>query len=235
MATILLAMLQLRSTEELTGRLEAERAGAPFLLFRDEEGRQRIVRLTEEGGQVVVGREPHVDVRLDWDAEVSRLHTILESHAREWTVIDDGISKNGTFVNGAKLAGRRRLADGDVLRCGSVVLYFVDPREQTGLRTASAHGSSSYAITPAQRRVLIALCRPFRNGPHGPPATNKAIAEELFVSVDAVKANLRRLAEVLDVDDLPQNQKRAQLAWKALQSGLVLPRDLVDTAGTLTN
>jgi FHA domain len=80
----------------------------------------------------VVGREPDVDVCLDWDADVSRVHAILEPHAGEWAVVDDGISKNGTFVNGIKLVGRRRLRDGVVLRCGWVVLYFVDPRGQTG-------------------------------------------------------------------------------------------------------
>jgi hypothetical protein len=224
------AMLQLRSTEELNARLEAERDNAPFLLYRDGEGRQQITQLREQRGEVIVGREPTVDVCLDWDSEVSRVHAILETRARGWTVIDDGFSKNGTFVNGAKIIGRRRLDDGDVLRCGSVVLHFADPREQIGVRTASAPGSSSYAITPVQRRVLIALCRPFSASPHGPPATNKAIAAELFVSVDAVKANLRRLAEVLDVEGLPQNQKRAQLAWKAFQTGLVRPRDLLDTA-----
>jgi hypothetical protein len=78
--------------------------------------------------------------------------------------------------------------------------------------------------------VLVALCRPFHSSPHGPPATNKAIAAELCVSVDAVKANLRRLAEILDLEDLPQNQKRAQVAWKALQSGLFQPRDLIETS-----
>src|SRR3954467_7112162 len=58
------AMLQLRSTQELTARLEAERAGAPFLLFRDGEDRQQIVRLPDQRGEVVVGREPDVDVPL---------------------------------------------------------------------------------------------------------------------------------------------------------------------------
>jgi hypothetical protein len=223
-------MIQLRSTEELTARLEAERAGTPFLLFRNGDGQQQIVPLRDDGGEVVVGREPEVEVHLDWDAEVSRVHAILETHARGWTVIDDGISKNGTFVNGAKLAGRRRLDDGDVLRCGSVILDFVDPRGHTGLRTASAQDSATYAITAAQRRVLVALCRPYRDSPHGPPATNKAIAADVCISVDAVKANLRRLAEVLGVEHLPQNQKRSQLAWTALQSGLVGPRDLAESS-----
>jgi hypothetical protein len=31
---------------------------------------------------------------------------------------------------------------------------------------------------------------------------------------------------VLEIGDLPQNEKRAKLAWTALTSGLVSPRDL---------
>ena len=32
--------------------------------------------------------------------------------------MDDGLSRNGTFVNGERLSGRRRLTDGDTLRFG---------------------------------------------------------------------------------------------------------------------
>jgi hypothetical protein len=74
--------------------------------------------------------------------------------------------------------------------------------------------------------VLVALCRPLREEPYGRPATNKAIAQELTLSVDAVKTHLRRIAEVLEIGDLPQNEKRAKLAWTALTTGLVTPRDL---------
>ena len=50
-------------------------------------------------------------------------------------------------------------------------------------------------LTPAQRRVLVALCRPFRDSSYATPATNQQIADELVVSVDAVKSNLRALFE----------------------------------------
>jgi DNA-binding NarL/FixJ family response regulator len=61
--------------------------------------------------------------------------------------------------------------------------------------------------------VLVALCRPFKDAAgHGMPATNQQIADELVVSVDAVKSNLRALFSAFGIDDLPQNQKRATLA-----------------------
>ena len=78
---------------ELKERLEAERRGTPFLLFRDDAGRQRIVEL-EGGGPLTVGRRPENDVALPWDHEVSRVHAQLELVGREWSLVDDGISRN---------------------------------------------------------------------------------------------------------------------------------------------
>ena len=43
------------------------------------------------------------------------------------------------------------------------------------------------------------------------PATNEAIAGEVFLSVDAVKWHLRLLFRKFEIEDLPQNQKRARL------------------------
>ena len=74
--------------------------------------------------------------------------------------------------------------------------------------------------------MLIALCRPFKDSTYSTPATNQQIADELVVSVDAVKSNLRALFAAFAVDDLPQNQKRASLAVRALQTGVITRRDL---------
>lgn len=221
--------LQLRSVEELTSRLAAERAGVPFLLYRDEHERQRIAPLDGNAGEMPVGRRPDRGVQLEWDPEVSRVHALLVRVGGAWTVVDDGISRNGTFLNGERVLGRRRLSDGDVLRCGSVALEFRDPDTPAGLETRAApEEASAQAISPAQRRVLVALCAPLGQAPYAPPATNKEIGSALSLSVDAVKAHLRRLCDLLGVDDLPQNQKRAQLAWKALSAGLVSPRELAN-------
>jgi hypothetical protein len=74
--------------------------------------------------------------------------------------------------------------------------------------------------------VLVALCRPFRESPRAAPATNREIADELVVGVDAVKAQLRALYAGSAIDGLAQNKKRARLAAMALDRGLVTPRDL---------
>jgi predicted ArsR family transcriptional regulator len=85
-----------------------------------------------------------------------------------------------------------------------------------------------HRITESQRRVLIELCRPFSEGStFATPATNRAIAERLYLSVDSVKTHLHALFEIFGVADLPQNEKRAALAKRAVRSGAVNPRDLI--------
>ena len=86
-------------------------------------------------------------------------------------------------------------------------------------------GGSAVPVTPVQRQILVALCRPVRDSPFGTPAPNRAIAEELHLSVDAVKSHLRTLFERFGLADLPQNQKRARLAALALLQGIVTVRD----------
>ena len=125
------------------------------------------------------------------------------------------------------MTGRRRLRDGDVIAVGGTSIAFCTPAESVSGSTVTSVGPRvAELLTPAQRRVLIALCRPFRDSTYSTPATNQQIADELVVSVDAVKSNLRALFAAFGVDDLPQNQKRASLALDALRTGVVSRRDL---------
>jgi hypothetical protein len=80
-------------------------------------------------------------------------------------------------------------------------------------------------LTEIQRRILIALCRPVNESAFASPATNRQIADEVFLSVDAVKAHLRVLFDRFEIGDLPQNEKRAKLAATALLTGVLAPRD----------
>ena len=56
-------------------------------------------------------------------------------------------------------------------------------------------------------------------GGFAPPATNQEIADEVYLSVDAVKAHLRTLFRKFEIEDLPHNQKRAHLAELVIQGG----------------
>jgi pSer/pThr/pTyr-binding forkhead associated (FHA) protein len=216
------------SPVEIAARLQAERDGFPHLLLRDGEQSQVIVRLEAETQRLTIGRGEGSDVQVWWDPDISRAHAELERIGGVWTVADEGLSRNGTFVNGARVASRQRLRDGDVLRLGSTVVIFRDPRSAGFSDTRM--GSLDLApptVSEAQRRVLLALCRPYRQpGPFTTPATNQEIAGELFLSVEAVKTHMRALFAKFSVEDLPQNQKRARLIERAFQTGLVSERDL---------
>jgi pSer/pThr/pTyr-binding forkhead associated (FHA) protein len=213
---------------ELKERIDAERRGAPFLVYRDEKQRQLIYTLREDRRRLSIGRSGAADVSVDFDAEVSRVHAELERLGEEWTLADDGLSRNGSYVNGERVVGRRRLRDGDVLRFGDTLVLFRAPSRAGADETVAAKDRPDVGgVTETQRRVLVALCRPFGAGSEfATPATNKQIAEEVFLSVDAVKANLRALFERFEVGDLPQNKKRIRLAELAVRSGVVSPRDL---------
>ena len=205
---------------------EAEAGGDPFLSWRSGDGEQQIRVLHEGVERVTVGRKAESDVSLHWDAEVSRTHALLEHVGGQWSVVDDGLSTNGTYVNGGRVVGRRRLHDHDRVCFGQTVIVFREP--QAGERSDSTARVSSRAtivLTPTQRKVLIALCRPVNESRFATPATNKQIAEEVFLSVDAVKAHLRILFERFGLEALPQNEKRARLAARVLLDGVLQPHD----------
>ena len=211
---------------ELQSRIEAERRGSPFVVYRDDAGGQAIVSL-DELDRLTIGRRPGNEIALEWDSEVSRVHAALERVGADWVVVDDGLSRNGTWINGERVTGRRRLRDGDVIAVGATALAFVAPSEAGSQPTATAGGlHAGRALTPAQRRVLVALCRPFRDDRFAVPATNRQIADELVISVDAVKGTLRALFSAFELDALPQNRKRAVLAQTVMRSGVVARRDL---------
>jgi FHA domain len=213
---------------ELKERIEAERAGEPFLVYRDAVGAQRLAFLLEPDRVVTIGRERQAGIPLDWDAHVSALHAELRGVGGQWLIVDDGLSRNGTYVNGERVAGRRRLRDRDEIRIGSTVLVFRRPRPRQAQSTAiAAQWAAAPELSPAQRRVLVALCRPFGEGDaFARPATNQQIADELHLTVAAVKTHLRILFQRFGLDELAQNEKRAELARRAFETGAVSSGEL---------
>ena len=154
---------------ELKAQIEAERTGQPFVAYRDVQGERHLLTIEPGVTELWVGRSPSSDVQLSWDDEVSALHAQLEVVRDELTLVDDGLSRNGSFVNGERVDGRRRLRDGDMLRFGQTMVLFRAPALAEAASTVVASDAlSAAAVSPAQRRVLVALCRPFKDGAASP-------------------------------------------------------------------
>lgn len=96
------------------------------------DGRERSLALDPAVPRIAIGRLPGSDVLLDWDTAVSRAHAEIVRFAGGWYVVDDGMSSNGTVVNGARITSRRLLTDGDVVTAGGTALRFRDPRGPVG-------------------------------------------------------------------------------------------------------
>jgi hypothetical protein len=115
------------SPAEQAEQREAERRGEPYLLYRDHSGRRRVFCLPDAWDHAAIGRSMNADLIVGWDAEVSAIHAELKRLGDDWVLIDDGMSRNGSFVNGERVRGRRRLAHGDELRLGHTSLAFHAP------------------------------------------------------------------------------------------------------------
>lgn len=112
----------------------AGRAAAPEvrLEWPGPDGSARTLALDAAAGPVAIGRLPESDILLDWDDAVSRAHAEVLRFAGAWHVVDAGMSRNGTRVNGEPVTGRRILADGDVITVGATDIRV---RAATGPRT----------------------------------------------------------------------------------------------------
>jgi pSer/pThr/pTyr-binding forkhead associated (FHA) protein len=203
----------------------AEAAGVPFLLLRDGDEAQQIHALT--GERVEIGRALDNGLVIAWDELISRSHAALEHLGGVWSLVDDGRSRNGTFVNGERIHGRRRLHDRDVIRVGRTLIVFRSPSAEPVASTAVEGSPETPYVSPAQRRVLVALCRPsIEAGRLQPPPSNQQLATQLHLSLDAVKTHLRLLFGRFGLEGLAQNEKRMRLVASALETGVVGRQDL---------
>jgi pSer/pThr/pTyr-binding forkhead associated (FHA) protein len=194
----------------------------PFLVYRDGEDEERVLPL-EPKRSVTIGRRDEADISLPWDPECSRLHAQLELHAGEWTITDDGLSQNGTWVNELRLYGRRRLADGDVIRVGRTHVTFSRP-EAMGIGPTLVPGelSATPRFSEQQQRILKALCRPLLGDGEGVrPTSDEEIATTLGIALGTVTIELDHLTRALGLQDMPHAESRAEVALLALRSGLV--------------
>ena len=190
----------------------------------------------EESGELVsladdvttIGRGQSVHVRLD-DPSVSLLHAEIVRRGPYAYVVDLGLSRNGTRVNGRPVA-RRVLEDGDVVafgaaRCRVGGLTREDIPTESELRRPTVP-----ELTRRELDVLAALCRPaLSDDAFVAPATAREIAADLVVTEAAVKQHLLRLYQKFRISG--GLNRRIRLANEVVALGLVRPAEQPGVAG----
>ncbi len=191
---------------------------APYLRIEDTG---QVFQLRTE--VTTVGRGNGVDIRLE-DQSVSRLHAELVRRGPYAYVVDLGLSRNGTRVNGRPVA-RRVLDDGDVISFGAARGRIGGlPREDVG-PAVELRRMAAPELTRRELDVLTALCRPaLTDDAFVAPATAREIADDLVVTEAAVKQHLLRLYQKFRIPE--GANRRTRLANEALALGIVRPLPL---------
>ena len=179
--------------------------------------------VTLDATRITVGRAASNNVALESDTKASRLHAALERLPAGWCIRDLS-SRNGTFVNGARIDRDRPLQPGDEIRVGNTRLIF---RAERSSRDPGVTEGADRApdLTPREREVLLALFRPAQSSEvFAEPASTKEIATALAVSEAAVK---QHLAHMYDKFGIPEGERRRlRLANEALRRGAVHMADV---------
>lgn len=96
---------------------------------------------------ITVGRSHNNDVVID-DATVSRTHCQFIQDENGNIYVIDTNSKNGVYVNGTKIYGKKYLSSSDIVRIGNTTLpwknYFsIPPKEIQGLKPTPVSGGET--------------------------------------------------------------------------------------------
>lgn len=194
----------------MTAYIEIRGAGPPELFPLDRD-------------RTTMGRDEANDVALRDDRLVSQVHAVIESYGGSFTVRDLG-SSNGTFVNGQAIVGERVLRPGDEIRLGRTQVLFRQSAAAPAERTDT--GPKAPELTPRERAVLVALCRPLLDSsPFPQPASIAQVAQELVVSDAAVKFHLANLYDKFAIYETNQS-RRFVLANEAILRRAVTLADL---------
>ena len=95
--------------------------GVPARLVVLEPATRRGVTYAVGDSSITIGREHTNTIVINDDAYVSGHHATIAMVAGR-VVVDDVLSKNGTYVNGARLSAQRILHVGDRIQIGATIL-----------------------------------------------------------------------------------------------------------------
>jgi FHA domain len=213
---------------ELVRMNAAKRRGVPLLSWRDDKRELRVFALNS--GEYSIGRRPTMSVVIGWDAKVSALHAKVECTGGEWVISDDGLSTNGTWVNGELISENTRLRDMDVIRIGTCLLAFHGAVSGRDFATTVLEEADELMpeFDDTDREVLIELCRDYLEKGLPRAVETNVIARTLYLSENTIKKRLGKMYERCGIDpddELPRGQKRAELMKLVVGHGIVSSRD----------
>jgi predicted component of type VI protein secretion system len=200
--------------DELKVMLPSVREPWPYVAWDGVSGRTVALTLCAAASPVSIGRGARMDIVLAADPAVSLLHAELTCVSGEWLLVDDGLSRNGSYVNGSAIRGRHRLRHADQMRLGHSELVFHRPREVVAIATGPP-GPPPHA----HRTLLAKLAAPLRADPRALPATDTEIAYGIDAPLPLVRHALTELCLWYGLADPDHGRGRAQLAAAALSLG----------------
>jgi DNA-binding SARP family transcriptional activator len=177
-------------------------------------------------GRVTVGKAEGNDLVVTEDPTVSRVHALFERCGAGWVVRDLG-SRNGTFLNGRRVAEAQVLRSGDTIRLGHTSLVFQAP-DDAAEATQTATSFTPPPVSDEDRSLLAALCRPLLMAHALSGSTDLSmLASELGEDEAAVSSRLATLAATLGVASGHGPRGLDALAAAAVNQGVVTPADAV--------
>ena len=157
-------------------------------------------------GLIRIGRHPDNDVQV-LDARVSKRHCEVQEHEGGWILRDLG-TLNGTFINGERIKGEKRLAHRDVIRVGSSSLTFSDLGEALEQAPPPAAFRRRADVSGLARTALG----------HAAPAPSRAEREQSF------RQHLRSVLAAPSSGELLRALLDGALALAEADAGVVLGR-----------
>lgn len=117
---------------ELTDKLHLQHGGdgneVPTAFLVDLVSNRKIPITTP---RCKVGRDDLNDIVISGDQSISRFHFVITKDSDQY-MVQDSKSRHGTFLNGNQIAGPIPINDGDVLKVGVSLFWFVIENQSVG-------------------------------------------------------------------------------------------------------
>jgi len=217
-----------RATNEFRLEAAVRAEGHAYVRYRDGNT-FRVASLQSAPTSVLyIGRDEGCAIDIQHDERVSRRHARIIFGAGRWS-IEDGPSRNGTFVDGKPAVGERILTEGSRIVVGRTVLSFhAAPSAPVIPTLADEPEQRRLHPNATQRKVLVELARPFmvRSAEVPVPPTNGAIAEILGYQVTTIRDAISNLYSQAKLARGTSAQ-RSELVRLAIREGTIGPEDFI--------